>query len=170
MYALYLLGPVVERWYGRSWFLVFYLVFAAAGGVASFVFGAGSASIGASGAIFGLLGMLFAAGRLHHPIDRQSSMLVRQLGMLIVVNIAFGFVVPFIDNAAHLGGLAAGALLGALIPPMRVQTMASLWQRAGDAGRAHVASVPAFVPALGVGIVAVVVVVGLMVGSSMRGA
>jgi membrane associated rhomboid family serine protease len=168
MYALYLTGPIVERWYGSGPFLVFYLACAAAGSVASFVFGGDAPSVGASGAIFGLFGMLFAAGRLHHPVDRQGRMLVSQLGMLILINIAFGFAIPGIDNAAHLGGLAAGALLGALIPPTRVQTMASLWQRAADAGRAHVARVPGFVPVLAVGIVAAVVVVGLMVGTAMR--
>lgn len=168
MYALYLTGPIVERWYGSGWFIVFYLACAAAGSVASFVFGGDAPSVGASGAIFGLFGMLFAAGRLHHPVDRQGRMLVSQLGMLILINVAFGFAIPGIDNAAHLGGLAAGALLGSVIPPTRVQTMASLWQRAGDAGRAHVARVPAFVPVLAVALVAVVVVVGLMVGTSIR--
>jgi membrane associated rhomboid family serine protease len=168
MYALYLTGPIVERWYGSGRFLIFYLACAAAGSVASFVFGSDLPSVGASGAIFGLFGILFVAGRLHHPVDRQGRMLVRQLGMLIVINVAFGFAVPGIDNAAHLGGLAAGALLGAMIPPNRVQTMTSLWQRAEDAGRTRLARVPVFVPFLALGIVAAVVLIGLVVGTSMR--
>ena len=93
MYALYLAGPIVERWYGSVRFLLFYLACAAAGSVSSFVFGGDVPSVGASGAIFGLFGVLLAAGRVHHPVDRQSRALVGQLGMLILINIAFGFAV-----------------------------------------------------------------------------
>ncbi len=95
-------------------------------------------------------------------------MLVGQLGMLIVINLLFGAVVPGIDNAAHLGGLAAGLWLGALIPPTRVQTLASLWQRPGDAGAARLAKVPSFVWVASIGVVAIVVVAGLMVGTALR--
>src|SRR6476469_9952208 len=107
MYALWLSGTVVERWYGSIRFLAFYLACAAAGSTASFVFGGDVPSVGASGAIFGLFGLLLAAGRVHHPVDRQSNALVRQIGMLILINIGLGFAIPGIDNAAHLAGLAA---------------------------------------------------------------
>ena len=116
-------GRSCERWYGSIRFLLFYLACAAAGSIGSFVFGGDVPSVGASGAIFGLFGVLLAAGRVHHPVDRQSRALVGQLGMLILINIVFGFAVTGIDNAAHIGGLVAGLLLGALIPPTRVQTM-----------------------------------------------
>ena len=95
-------------------------------------------------------------------------MLVSQLGMLILINIAFGFAVPGIDNAAHLGGLVAGAFLGAVVPPTAVQTLASLWQRAGEAGTAHVARVPVTVLALALGAVAAVVVIGIVIGTPAR--
>ena len=72
MYALYLAGTIVERWYGWLRFLVFYLACAAAGSTASFVFGGDIPSVGASGAVFGLFGILLTAGRLHHPVDRES--------------------------------------------------------------------------------------------------
>jgi membrane associated rhomboid family serine protease len=168
MYALYLTGRIVERWYGSMPFLAFYLACAAAGSIGSFVVGGDVPSVGASGAVFGMFGLLLSAGRLHHPVDRQGRALVGQLGMLIVLNLVFGFVVPGIDNAAHLGGLAAGLWLGALIPPTHVQTMSSLWQRAGEVRAAHAAKVPVFVPVLAVGAVAVAVVVGLVVGTAMR--
>jgi membrane associated rhomboid family serine protease len=170
MYALYLSGRIVERWYGWLPFLVFYLVCAAAGSIGSFVVGGDVPSVGASGAIFGLFGLLLAAGRLHHPVDRQSRALVGQLGMLIVINLLFGAAIPGIDNAAHLGGLVAGLWLGALIPPTRVQTLASLWQRPGDAGAARIAKVPLFVWVIAIGVVAIVVVLGLMVGTAARAA
>lgn len=168
MYALYLAGPIAERWYGSWRFLLFYLAFAAAGSVGSFVFGGDIPSVGASGAIFGLLGLLLAANYVHHPVDRQSRGLVGQLGMLILINIAFGFAVQGIDNAAHLGGLAAGLFLGALIPPTRVQTMSRLWQVPGDAGQRHRARVPTVVLAAGLALVAAVVVLGLMIGTQAR--
>lgn len=169
MYALYLVGPIVERWYGSARFLLFYLACAAAGSVASFVFGGDVPSVGASGAVFGLFGLVLVAGRLHHPVDRGSRMLVRQLGMLIVINVAFGFAFPGIDNAAHLGGLAAGMFLGAVVPPTAVQTMASLWQRANEAGTAHVARVPVVILAFALLVVMVLVVVGVVVGTAIRG-
>lgn len=168
MYALYLAGPIVERWYGSVRFVLFYLACAAAGSVGSFVFGGDQPSVGASGAIFGLFGLLLVAGRVHKPVDRGSRMLVSQLGMLILINIAFGFAVRGIDNAAHLGGLVAGAFLGAAIPPTAVQTLASLWQRVGEAGTAHVARVPVSVLALALGAVAVVVVIGIVIGTPIR--
>ena len=169
MYALYLAGPIVERWYGPVRFLVFYLGCAAAGSVSSFVFGGDAPSVGASGAIFGLFGLLLAAGRLHHPVDRGSRALVSQIGMLIVINIVFGFAVRGIDNAAHLGGLAAGLWFGAMLPPTRVQTLASLWQRADAARTAHRARIPVVIEAVAVVVVAIVVAVGLAVGSGLRG-
>ena len=72
MYALYLAGSIVERWYGSLRFGAFYLACAAAGSTASFVFGGDAPSVGASGAVFGLFGILLAAGRIHHPVDRES--------------------------------------------------------------------------------------------------
>jgi hypothetical protein len=88
--------------------------------------------------------------------------------MLILINIAFGFVVSGIDNAAHLGGLAAGLFLGALIPPTKVPTMARMWQGTADAGQRHLAKVPMLVLGAGLAVVMAVVVVGLFVGTQQR--
>lgn len=167
MYALFIVGPIVERWYGPLRLLLFYLACAAGGSVASFLMGDVPA-VGASGAIFGLFGLVLVSARLHHPVDGQSRRLVNQLGLLIVINIVFGFAVPNIDNAAHLGGLAFGAFLGALVPPGRVQTMATLWQRPDASGTPHRATAPVFVLPAALAIVAVVVVAGLIVGTAMR--
>ena len=166
MYALYLSGRVVERWYGPLKMLVFYLVCAAAGSIGSFVLGGAGASVGASGAVFGLFGLLLAAGRVHHPVDKQSRALVGQLGMLIAINLLFGFAVQGIDNAAHIGGLVAGLWLGALIPPTKVQTLASLWQPGGEARTAHLAKVPVFASVIAIGVVAIVVIAGLLIGTA----
>lgn len=170
MYALYLAGPIVERWYGGLRFLVFYLACAAGGSVASFVFGSDLPSVGASGAIFGLFGVLFAANRVHRPVDRQSRMLVRQIGMLVVVNILFGVAIPGIDNAAHIGGLVTGLWLGAMLAPTRVETKDSLWQRARDTALGQLARVPWAIPTVALGTVVIVVVAGLIVGTPFRAA
>ncbi len=170
MYALYLAGTIVERWYGSIRFLCFYLACAAAGSTASFVFGGDIPSVGASGAIFGLFGILLAAGRIHHPVDRQSRAIMSQLLVLILINIAFGFASGGqIDNAAHLGGLAAGLWLGALVPPTGVPTLSSLWQRPGGARTgAGQATAPAYVVVLGLAVVGIVVAAGIAVGTNER--
>jgi membrane associated rhomboid family serine protease len=171
MYALWLAGTIVERWYGPLRFLAFYLACAAAGSTASFAFGGDVPSVGASGAIFGLFGILLAAGRVHHPVDRQSRGVVSQLMFLVLINIAFGFASGgSIDNAAHLGGLAAGLWLGAIVPPSGVPTLSSLWHRPGQAAGAVAgqASAPGYVMALGLVVVAVVVVAGVAFGTVER--
>jgi membrane associated rhomboid family serine protease len=165
MYALYLAGPIVERWYGPIRFLLFYVLCAAGGSIASFVFGGEAASVGASGAIFGLFGLLLASNRIHHPVDRQGRMLVQQLGFLIIINILFGFAIPNIDNAAHIGGLLTGLWIGALWPPTNVESTSSFWQRDRDAQATRLASVALVVPILVVGVVALAVVLGIAVGS-----
>jgi membrane associated rhomboid family serine protease len=172
MYALWLAGPIVERWYGRIRFVAFYLACAAGGSSASFVFGGDVPAVGASGAIFGLFGVLLAAGRLHHAVDRQSRALVGQLGMLILLNLVFGFAsAGAIDNAAHLGGLVAGLWLGALILPTGVPTLSSLWHRPSATqapGRAQPAGPPGYMAVIGIGVVAVIVAAGIAIGTAER--
>ena len=133
MYALYICGPLVEQIWGPVRMVLFYLVAAAGGSIATFAFGQAQLAVGASGAIFGLFGILFAASRLHLPmLDRRGRALIGQVGSLIVVNILIGFSLGFVDNVAHLGGLAAGVLVGVAFPPGRVPTLRSMWQPGGD--------------------------------------
>jgi hypothetical protein len=117
-----------------------------------------------------MLGVLIAAGRLHHPVDRQARGIVGQLVVILVINIVFGFASGGnIDNAAHLGGLAAGLWLGALVPPTRVPTLSSLLQQPPGARTvAGVATAPGYVLYLGIAVVGVVVVAGIAVGTSQR--
>jgi membrane associated rhomboid family serine protease len=136
MYALWILGPLVEGIWGTKSFAVFYVLAALAGSTASFLTNPIPA-VGASGAIFGLIGVVFAGTRAHHPIlDVRARAIVRQLGMLIVLNLAIGFLAAGqIDNAAHIGGFIAGLWLGFVVPPGRAPTMSSLWQRADGTPR-----------------------------------
>ena len=121
MYFLYLAGPFVERLYGRWRFLAFYLLFAA-GGVARVVRVQAPPetpfAVGASGAIFGLFGLLVAAERAHRPVlDRQSRSFMGQLGGLVIINLLFGFLDPGHRQLAHIGGLVTGLAAGLLFVP-----------------------------------------------------
>jgi membrane associated rhomboid family serine protease len=130
MYALYLSGPIVERLYGSMTMVIFYLVCALGGSLGSFAFGSDAPSVGASGAIFGLFGILLIATRTHHPaLDRGSRNFISQLGAILVINILFGLLAAgYIDNAAHAGGFVTGALLGMAFVPGKVATIRSMWQ------------------------------------------
>ena len=167
MYALWIAGPLVEQLYGPARMLLIYLAAALGGSVASFALNDGPLAVGASGAIFGLFGILFAASRMHLPmLDRRSRAILGQIGFLIVLNIIFGFTqAATIDNFAHLGGLATGLLMGVIFLPSGVQTMTSRWQPGADGrmiNRGFIGSPAASLIALTVLITAIVV--GLIVG------
>lgn len=109
-WSLYLFGSFAERSFGTAWFAGIFLVTGFVASATSFAFG-GQVSVGASGAIFGLLG----AWASHNWLRRDLSMArgnLRLAGLIVAVNLFFGFSMPGIDNAAHLGGLAAGLLAG----------------------------------------------------------
>ncbi|MGH2407564.1 MAG: rhomboid family intramembrane serine protease [Candidatus Limnocylindrales bacterium] len=162
MYALYIVGPIVEAIYGSARFLGIYIVSGIAASAASYLLVPQDA-VGASGAIFGLFGILFVAFRVHRPLlGRQASNLARQIGFLIVFNLALGFGlmgagVP-IDNMAHLGGLIAGAWLGVVLAP-RAPTLASAFAVPGAASGGSSAPPPVLQAA---GIVALLAVIGVV--------
>jgi membrane associated rhomboid family serine protease len=169
MYALWLAGSIVERWYGPWRFLAFYLACAAAGSTASFLSGGNVPAVGASGAIFGMFGVLITAARFHHPVDPQSRGLVGQMVALVAINLVLNLGMPDVDIWAHVGGLVAGLWLGAIVPPTSVRTLASLWQQPADGPRAPaVARAPVSVVALGLVVVAVAVVAGIAYGTTTR--
>jgi membrane associated rhomboid family serine protease len=128
MYALWIIGPIVEALYGPWRFLLIYLVCVAAGSAASFATSANPA-VGASGGVFGLFGALLVADRVHKPaLTRNARNLTTQIGLLIVINLVIGFTIPNIDNAAHIGGLLAGAAMGFLLVPQGAR-LESFWTR-----------------------------------------
>lgn len=157
MYALYLVGPFTEQLYGRVRFLAFYLAAATGGSLLSYAMGDACYGVGASGAIFGLFGILVAVEAVHRPmLDRTSRAFLGQVGGLVAVNLLLGFVIGGIDNWAHIGGLVAGLLLGALFAPVNVPSMRSLWVRPG-------ATPGTTEPALGPAVTTIVKVAGLAV-------
>lgn len=167
MYALYLIGPLVEGIWGTATFGAFYVLTAAAASTASFLVSPGN-SVGASGAIFGLVGVLLAGTRIHNPVlDRRARAIVPQLGSIVLVNLAFGFLMGGrIDNAAHIGGLAAGLWLGLFVPPGRVRTLRSFWRGASPGAGGFSPTVTATIGV--VGLVAMIVA-GLSLGGLTLG-
>ena len=116
MYSLYALGPAVERFFGRTRFLVVYLLSGISGVLLSLVLSP-NPSVGASGAIFGLLGALAAFLYLHRATFGQlGAMQLRQLVIVALINLALGLT-PGIDNWGHVGGLTAGVALSLFLGP-----------------------------------------------------
>jgi rhomboid protease GluP len=116
-WALYQLAGLFEIWLGSARLLGVYFVSGIAGSLASALI-SGVPSVGASGAIFGLLGALISfLLRRHENLTPQAKSLLMQLVGWAVINVVFGFSVKGIDNAAHLGGAAAGLLLGFVLRP-----------------------------------------------------
>ena len=111
LYALMIVGPLVERWYGVSRATIIYIASGVVGGIASHLVSPMAISVGASGAVLGLIGAGVAAGHLSGT--GQGLELRRQLMRWFVFILLFGFIVPGIDNAAHIGGFVAGVGLGA---------------------------------------------------------
>jgi rhomboid protease GluP len=120
LYALHSLGPLVEGYFGHRRFLVIYLLGGLFGSVASYVF-SDAPSAGASGAIFALIGALtLYFFRYRDYFGARGQQMVQNMLLVIIVNLLFGFSVPFIDNWGHIGGLLGGALLAlGLIPRYR---------------------------------------------------
>ena len=121
MWALHVLGGVTERLFGARSFAVLYLASALGGSVASLGFTLAAdpmlPTVGASGAIFGLMGGLlgFALSRRGSVPPQLYRSLTRDSLFFIGLNVMIGFSISFIDNAAHLGGLAAGLIGGLLL-------------------------------------------------------
>jgi membrane associated rhomboid family serine protease len=129
MYVLYLYGPIAERVYGSLEFAVIYLLCAAGGSVLTILIDPFQFAAGASGAIFGVVGLLFVASRRHHAVmGREARMMVAGIGSYLVFLLIFTFVVPGISWTGHLGGLIVGAVIGFLLPPTGVATLAGMWR------------------------------------------
>jgi rhomboid protease GluP len=145
MYGLWVLGPWVEKLYGSARFVVFWVATGVAGVVASYlttipgsrpgVLGSfliksyDGPSAGASGALFGLIGVLFVFGLKYRRELPEGFKRAFGTGMLpvILLNVGIGFVLHgLIDNAAHMGGLVSGMALAAVVDYKRPGQRAGL--------------------------------------------
>lgn len=109
MYSLYIIGPQIESKYGKGRFLFVYMISAIVGGLLSAaIMRTSPGSIGASGAIFGLMGSMIYFGIRFRLYLKDS--LVKRILPIVGLNLLIGYITPGIDNACHVGGLIAGFL------------------------------------------------------------
>jgi membrane associated rhomboid family serine protease len=120
-YALWIIGQEIELLYGSARFVVLYLLTGLVGSLASYQFNPNAQSAGASGAIFGLFGVMatFAFRYRKELPERLGRDIRRRILPVIAVNLIFGFIVSIVDNAAHIGGLLAGVVLALVVPYKR---------------------------------------------------
>ena len=110
MYSLYVIGPQLESFFGKVKFTIIYIGSGIIGGLLSMAFLQDTiVSIGASGAIFGLLGALLYFG--YHYRVYLSGVIKSQIIPIIILNLLLGFMISGINNLAHIGGLIGGVLL-----------------------------------------------------------
>lgn len=118
--SLLIMGGIVERIFGHSRFAAIYVISGLGGSSFSYsmIKGGRMVGAGASGAIFGCLGALggyfLFRRKVLGPTGRQN---LNAVMMLAIINFAFGFVIPGIDNWAHLGGFLTGGLVGVGLLP-----------------------------------------------------
>ena len=104
MLALWMLGQTLEPMLGRGRYLALYLISGLGGSVAVALMAPGTSTVGASGALFGMMAALLIIGR--HIGANVTGILV-----VLAINFAYGFIVARISWQAHLGGLIVGALI-----------------------------------------------------------
>ena len=107
MYSLNIIGTQLESFIGKKKFLIVYLISLITGSLLSSVINNGW-SVGASGAIFGLLGSLLYFG--YHYRIYLGSVMKTQIIPILILNLGIGFIIPNIDMSAHIGGLVGGIL------------------------------------------------------------
>ncbi len=119
MLNLLMLGIFLERIMGPARFVLIYLLTGIISIIASFYFAPAVVSVGASGAIFGLVGAYSIFVLVHRRAFRNGGIFaLLWLVVIIGINLGIGLVIPNVDNYAHLGGLLSGGVLGWLFAPI----------------------------------------------------
>lgn len=112
MYALYCIGPITEEIYGKRKYIIIYFVSGIISSLFSYSFSEGI-SIGASGAIFGVLGAAFYfALKMRRTIGRD---FLRSIGSALLINIVIGLSVSNVDNFGHFGGVVGGIIISVVL-------------------------------------------------------
>ena len=107
MYSLYIIGSQIENYFGKVKYIIIFVLSGICGGLLSALLaGSEIVSVGASGAIFGLLGALGYFG--YHYRLYLGDVLKTQIIPIVLINLAIGFMLPGIDNYCHIGGLIGG--------------------------------------------------------------
>jgi rhomboid protease GluP len=117
LFGLVIFGSMVERIFGSRNFVAIYLTAGVLGNAVSYLAGP-NPGVGASGAVFGILGAfgiyLLLNRRMLGQMGRQQ---LTSIGVIVAINVVLGLATPGIDNAAHFGGLLAGGVVAWLISP-----------------------------------------------------
>lgn len=116
MYALFTLGPSLEKHYGKLSFLRLYLITGFGGNVLSYILSPYSISVGASSALFGLIGAQAMLLYKNRRIIRNYRAMMQNIIFVVVINLFIGMQ-GGIDNWAHLGGFVTGLLIGFISGP-----------------------------------------------------
>ncbi len=110
MYFLYFLGQLLEPEIGRARFAAVYFVSLLGGSFGALLLSPDAVTVGASGAVFGMMGAAIIAMRARGIDPMQSG-----LGMTLVLNLGITFLIPGISIGGHIGGLLAGGIVGLLM-------------------------------------------------------
>lgn len=117
--GLILFGRLVERYFGSRSFLAIYLLAGVFGNIASYAAVSNGVGAGASGAVFGIIGAYGAFLFRNRSISgSMAQSTLGGLGIIVGVNLLFGFSVSGIDNWAHIGGLVGGFLIAYRLVPI----------------------------------------------------
>ena len=117
-FGLFIFGKLVEGVYGHIRFTAIYLLSGLSGGVLSYLFHPSAIAVGASGAIFGILGAFAAYFVVHRgALGEMGRRNLTGLAAVAAINLGIGFIIPGIDNWAHFGGLVGGFALGLALAP-----------------------------------------------------
>ena len=108
-YSIYIIGAQVESFLGKAKFAVIYFFSGITGALLSITLNGSVGSVGASGAIFGLMGALLYFGYYYRVY--LGNVVKSQILPLILINLFSGFILPGIDNFAHIGGLVGGVII-----------------------------------------------------------
>lgn len=109
-FALYLFGNRLEKYFGKTVFITTYIISGLYGSLMSVILSPYSISVGASGAIYGLIGAVLAlTQKSKKKVDGLSLYII---SIMLLLGLGFGFLNPQLDNYAHIGGLIAGYIIG----------------------------------------------------------
>jgi membrane associated rhomboid family serine protease len=125
MYALWIFGPVIERRFGPARFLALYITSGLWGSAGALLLSPNGYTVGASGAIFGLMGAFVAIAKVQGARDLGG------VGAMIAINLVFTFAIPGISIGGHLGGLAGGLICGAAFELIARRTRGTTTQTLG---------------------------------------
>lgn len=114
--AIYIFGQEVESLYGSFKFLLIYLLSSWGASLSSYTFSTGI-SVGASGAVFGIIGSLVVFFFMQREKVTGAELKFKSMYTLVIMNLALGFLLPRIDNYAHIGGLLTGSIFAYFIYP-----------------------------------------------------